>query len=177
MSNKNNYPRKEVILFGALMEEVLKANDYKGGWTACDVNDLYLHFVDEVSEVKELVVNADSIQSMDVVTKDKFIRELLDTANMAMMVVEQLGGIKFPKDEVFTGGKVQFAPESIQHHLDGLIRFWREEKVKALIKNRYVNAETATQYIDAFQAVREAIFGEVLSQEMDKCSIDVEGDG
>jgi NTP pyrophosphatase (non-canonical NTP hydrolase) len=74
-------PRDEVRWFARQMEARLLANDHKGGWRDCTVEELLQRINDEYLELLEAVNgNPSDIHSI--------IAECADVANFAMMVAD-----------------------------------------------------------------------------------------
>ena len=73
--------RKEVKEFAEQMEQKLQANDHKGGWRNCTVEELYARLLDEVSELQSEL----NFPEQD---SDAIIAECADIANFAMMVAD-----------------------------------------------------------------------------------------
>jgi NTP pyrophosphatase (non-canonical NTP hydrolase) len=78
--------RPEVLAFAQAMENVLRQNDYKGGWKDNDrKNIVYLmrRLYQEIGEVEVALQDEDNVQTR---------RELVDVANFCMMLWDNLGG-------------------------------------------------------------------------------------
>lgn len=71
--------RKEVEEFAKAMEEKLKKNDWKGGWTEC--SDLYL--LDKISEKLDTIV-------ADLTTDTPTEEVCVDLANYVMMLYDNI---------------------------------------------------------------------------------------
>jgi len=74
-------PRDEVRWFARQMEARLLANDHKGGWRDCPIEQLLYRINDEYIELLELVKTQPS-------NIPAIISECADVANFAMMVAE-----------------------------------------------------------------------------------------
>jgi NTP pyrophosphatase (non-canonical NTP hydrolase) len=72
--------REEVKWFAEQMEEVLRKNDYKGGWQDCTRFDLLCRLYDEATELFGAAVRETSNETI--------IKEAVDVANFAMMIAD-----------------------------------------------------------------------------------------
>lgn len=72
--------RKEVVEFSKQMENKLKKNDYKGGWSNLSAEYLLMLLKKEVSELEA------AIQSQ---SDTDIISECADVANFAMMIASK----------------------------------------------------------------------------------------
>ena len=75
--------RKEVHWFSGEMEQVLRDNDYKGGWDHESNNFLFTQLVGEVFELHK--ARLENLSSTDCVN---VIKECCDVANFAMMIAD-----------------------------------------------------------------------------------------
>jgi len=89
--------RKNLYDFMGAMERVLKENDHKGGWKDESINYLYEKFEEEVSEITEIkemtILETFSITHCEKAIlnfKSRFEKELLDVANICMMIWSKL---------------------------------------------------------------------------------------
>jgi len=89
--------RKDLYNFMGAMERVLKENDFKGGWEDNSIEYLYGRLLEEIQEVKELaeltlldIFQQPFIESNTTEIKAQFEKELLDVANMCMMIWSKL---------------------------------------------------------------------------------------
>jgi NTP pyrophosphatase (non-canonical NTP hydrolase) len=104
--------RKEVMRFAVLMENVLRANDHKGGWSECDSKWLLERLREEVRELSEAVEerlayarsNARSIEDAPRIWLN-LGREAADVANFAMMIADVCGELPKVKDAINARGK------------------------------------------------------------------------
>ena len=86
--------REEVKKFAEEMEKVLVKNDFKGGWSECNIKTLYRCFETETKELKELIEvklidqidEYNSVQNYIEEIQDKII----DMVNYCMMIHERL---------------------------------------------------------------------------------------
>lgn len=76
--------RWQVRAFAESMEEILKKNDYKGGWQSCSKEYLRNRLVEEMGEYFGLI--AKDIDSRDIRPRELEQKELLDMANFCMML-------------------------------------------------------------------------------------------
>ena len=65
-------------------------------------------------------------------------------------------------------GTIPFDAVSVQKYLDGCIVYWRKKRKKAVTAKNEEDELVAMCYVDAFQSVRNSIFGELLSVEEDE---------
>lgn len=72
-------PRKEVKWFSEKMEQKLQANDHKGGWRDCYLNDLLEGIHKEYRELLQAVMDGNI---------PNIIAESADVANFSMMVAD-----------------------------------------------------------------------------------------
>ncbi len=72
--------RWQVRAFAEEMEAVLKKNDYKGGWSDCDIRYLQDRLVEEVGEYFALLSRGSLPKG------EELQKELLDIANFCMMI-------------------------------------------------------------------------------------------
>jgi|SRR3972149_2809498 len=80
----SHHCRIEVLRFASFMEDVLKLNDYKGGWQTCTIRYLQARLVEELGEYFRLI--ARDIDSRDISDKVLERKELIDIANFCMML-------------------------------------------------------------------------------------------
>jgi len=82
--------RKEVQKFSVEMEEVLKANDHKGGWEDCSIEYLFFKLIEEVGEVSKILqwYVAEEAE-VDEIEAEKAHKECVDIANVAMMLASK----------------------------------------------------------------------------------------
>jgi hypothetical protein len=85
--------RPKVQAFAEAMETILQQNDYKGGWQGCSNRYLLKSIEEEIDEAAEYINALNVINRMNRVSKslDKklnaaFCHELIDIANLIMMV-------------------------------------------------------------------------------------------
>jgi hypothetical protein len=57
-----------------------------------------------------------------------------------------------------TKGEIEFTPDAVQEHLDGMITFWRNKKKNA--DKDMTDHMMASCYIDCLQSLRKNLFGE-----------------
>jgi NTP pyrophosphatase (non-canonical NTP hydrolase) len=76
--------REEVKWFSEQMENKLKANDDKGGWSNCDLFWLVDRLKEEVDELENSLYNYRSL----IGTKLEIIEEASDVGNFAMMIAD-----------------------------------------------------------------------------------------
>ena len=76
-------PRASVRRFAGVMEDVLTANDHKGGWTHCSNEYLLRRLDQEVAELRKAIANHAESRTID--------REAADVANFAMMIAHNAG--------------------------------------------------------------------------------------
>ena len=81
--------RQEVMEFAILMEDVLRDNDWKGGWNKMSIGDLIVRAQQELDEVKEAGLAYNILFSDG---KMQLKRECADVANFMMMVVDNIDG-------------------------------------------------------------------------------------
>lgn len=79
MENENGYIRPVVMWFAKQMEDSLRRNDHKSGWSDIKSQDLINRIFDELDELVEANNQSDRIQ------------ESIDVANFAMMVADNEG--------------------------------------------------------------------------------------
>jgi len=72
--------RPELQKFVELMENKLKANDFKGGWQECKLEWLVVRLKQEVGELEEAIMCGKNITD-----------EAIDVANFAMMIADNCG--------------------------------------------------------------------------------------
>ena len=89
--------REDLYDFMVAMERVLKENDHKGGWKTESVQFLYEKFKIEVDEVNQLakltfldICNNPNFLNDSFNIKAQFEKELIDVANMCMMIWSKL---------------------------------------------------------------------------------------
>lgn len=80
MNENNTLLRKEVVRFSHLMENQLRENDHKGGWSECTVSYLWSRLIEELNELKIAVFDG----------RGDIALEAADVANFAMMLVDNL---------------------------------------------------------------------------------------
>lgn len=73
--------REPLVWFTAEMEQTLRKNDYKGGWSKCKIDWLYKRLCDEVVELGRAVQERKGLH---------IIAEAADVANFAMMVADRV---------------------------------------------------------------------------------------
>jgi NTP pyrophosphatase (non-canonical NTP hydrolase) len=71
--------RPEVKQFAIAMEEILRDNDYKGGWDRCSEEYLKMKFAEEVCEVCE---------AFEYQKYEDIMHEVVDVSNVCMMLYE-----------------------------------------------------------------------------------------
>ena len=68
------------------------------------------------------------------------------------------------------GKGIPFVKEIVKDYLDACIRYWRKELLKTTDREKWDGREEgvlrARCYIDAFQSVRDTLFGELLPIEV-----------
>lgn len=74
--------RKALQEFAEKMEEVLKANEYKGGWDGLSIFYLWESALKEMVELRDAI-----IQGQD---KEIIIEEACDVANFIMMLADNV---------------------------------------------------------------------------------------
>lgn len=93
--------RPEVLWFAQQMEDKLKKNDHKGGWSKCDIGYLMGRLYEELNELNVAVCE----DAMDYKPKkyslELIISEAEDVANFAMMIADVCG----KRAELLVGGK------------------------------------------------------------------------
>jgi len=89
--------RDDLMLFVGTMETVLKENDYKGNWKDEFIQYLYHKFTEEVLKVTKLaeltfldICEQDYMEKDTIKIKAKFEKELINVANMCMMIWSKL---------------------------------------------------------------------------------------
>lgn len=75
--------RASVERFSFLMEEVLRQNDYKGGWTESSIMYLEHRLVEEVGEYFKVAYRS------NIGDRRMIKKELIDIANFCMMLSEK----------------------------------------------------------------------------------------
>lgn len=80
--------RPQVAAFAIAMEERLRANEHKGGWSACRPDWLWYRLMEEACELKNEIDKAGVAWNGASV-----LHEAADVANMAMMVADVTGGL------------------------------------------------------------------------------------
>lgn len=97
--------RPDVRCFAREMERVLRMNDYKGGWHDCSPEELMNKFSEEVREVVNCAKILFSIEKesdlitalggrkMMILLRDHFRKELVDAANVCMMLADNFGNL------------------------------------------------------------------------------------
>jgi NTP pyrophosphatase (non-canonical NTP hydrolase) len=75
--------RASVERFSYLMEEVLRQNDYKGGWSDCSIMYLEHRMVEEVGEYFKVAYRSNTGN------RAMIKKELIDIANFCMMLSEK----------------------------------------------------------------------------------------
>ena len=81
--------RPEVEKFADLMEEVLRANDWKGGWANDSIQWFFLKLIEEVAEIG-LLIREPSLYKKPV-WENLIKNEAADVANVAMMIADKTG--------------------------------------------------------------------------------------
>jgi NTP pyrophosphatase (non-canonical NTP hydrolase) len=87
--------RPEVRKFAEAMEEVLKENDHKGGWDDVDPGELSEKLAEEVREVQDEIARfrewgSTTFMGLEGGNRRALERELIDVANVCMMLCENL---------------------------------------------------------------------------------------
>ncbi len=86
--------RSSIEIFAGAMEEVLKKNDFKGGWKDCSIEYLFngikrnvsnLKYTFEISTLKRI----DDCENIKILIKD-IQKEIIDIANYCMMIHKNL---------------------------------------------------------------------------------------
>lgn len=77
-------PRPVVAWFSGVMEERLRANDHKGGWSHCSQRFLLARIFEEVFELEAAIENGAIPADIE--------SEAADVANFAMMLADVCGG-------------------------------------------------------------------------------------
>ena len=85
--------RPAVAAFAERMEEVLAANDYKGGWADCDYDYLSRKLGEEFAELcREIPGNSDTgtpfFGRLDAEKRRAITHEAVDLANICMMIAD-----------------------------------------------------------------------------------------
>lgn len=91
--------RPEVQAFAILMEEKLRRNDSKGGWKNTPYHWLLGRVREEINELEAAMQNLVAANDMGTCEdirdcRAKAAREAADIANFAMMIADNLGGLK-----------------------------------------------------------------------------------
>ena len=73
--------REIVYNFAKIMENKLKQNDYKGGWSNCDIKWLLSRLKEETVELEQAIENK---------SKENIVKEAADVANFAMMIADNV---------------------------------------------------------------------------------------
>lgn len=83
--------RPAVLLFAFAMENILQRNDHKGGWEYDTIDWLFRKLIEEVGEVGQiLAANPEPSREYDAATTLLLSEELIDVANVAMMIRDNL---------------------------------------------------------------------------------------
>lgn len=82
--------KKSVSCFGVEMVKKLERNKHKGGWYGCTPEYLSRRLGTELKELRSIM--HDPYKTPE--TKNEIIKECADIANFAMMVAENVGGLK-----------------------------------------------------------------------------------
>ena len=80
--------RPEVIEFAKVMENKLKANDWKGGWENISINELLKMLKGEVEELEYFL--EEHIDHEYHYWVDRMVPETADVANFAMMIYDNI---------------------------------------------------------------------------------------
>ena len=94
-------PRRSVRNFASLMEQVLRENDWKGGWGGLTSGDLLMSLGQELRELRKAMKMWSRLQERPWNrTKEAYdeakrnvAREAADVANFSMMIAEVLGDV------------------------------------------------------------------------------------
>jgi len=81
--------RPGVLKAASVMERVLRANDYKGGWKSCTNHYLINRLFDEVAEVNAEYMNTPYSQN-DFKVSNELALEIIDVMNMGMMILDNM---------------------------------------------------------------------------------------
>lgn len=81
--------RPSVLKAAGLMERVLRANDYKGGWKSCTNQYLINRLFDEVSEVGYIFMDTPCPHD-DFKVSNELALEIIDVMNMGMMILDNM---------------------------------------------------------------------------------------
>jgi len=74
--------REELTWFAGELEEVLRQNDYKGGWSECRLSYLVRRLKEEVVELEDALVDREDVSAIT--------HECCDVALFAMMIADKL---------------------------------------------------------------------------------------
>lgn len=83
-------PRSEVQQFAIAMEERLRANDHKGGWSGANKSYLLCCIAGETEELKAAVYGI-GVDNTEQEPQRRIWHEAADVANFAMMVADNWG--------------------------------------------------------------------------------------
>lgn len=94
LNDNGQYPPLENLrpvlrAFAVCMEQRLRDNDWKGGWHNSDPQWLIVKLIEEVGELANLIANGETVGKVGV------CGEAADVANMAMMIADRLGKLKY----------------------------------------------------------------------------------
>lgn len=96
--------RPAVAAFAQLMEEQLRRNDHKGGWSECSYTYLQMRMGEEIEELGEAITSVVYARPMedrgDVPMFRKVLalgKEAADVANFALMIADNAGALEPPK--------------------------------------------------------------------------------
>lgn len=81
--------RPEVKRFAILMEQILRDNDYKGGWENMRLTELSERLLEEVDELEDLL--ARRLLDGNPVTDAELAKEIADIGNFCMMLADNMG--------------------------------------------------------------------------------------
>lgn len=82
--------RKALNNFSLQMEQVLRKNDHKGGWSECSRSYLFNSLIAEVFELFKVLKPDEhhTIFGDSDIDPDKIVEECCDIANFAMMIAD-----------------------------------------------------------------------------------------
>jgi NTP pyrophosphatase (non-canonical NTP hydrolase) len=91
--------RDEVATFSLEMERILKKNDLKGGWHTASLSWLFMKLAEEFGEVGEEMRKLSRMKcelelANVFLTMDRLCDELVDVANVAMMIHDNTKRLK-----------------------------------------------------------------------------------
>ena len=82
-------PREEVTWFAGKMEEVLRENDWKGGWQKMSAVEILERLRQEIDELFEALLS-DPTAGVFPASPDQLIKECADVANFAMFFADNV---------------------------------------------------------------------------------------